>query len=272
MPIIIRGAGDLATGIAIRLHNAGFKIIMTELAEPTAIRRTVSFSDAVFLGEATVEGVRAQLAADETEAKQTLKNGDIAVVVDEQCAIKQVVKPYAIVDATVAKRNIGTSINDAQVVIGVGPGFCAGVDCHAVIETERGHNLGRVIINGSASENTGVPGNIGGYSIERLLRAPCDGVFKQNADIGAIVKKGNAVASVNGLLVTAEIGGVLRGILRDGANVTAGMKCGDIDPRAEAFHCFTVSDKARAIGGGVLESLFMMLEVNTENVLQEYSK
>lgn len=269
MPLIIRGAGDLATGIAVRLHNAGFKIIMTELAEPTAIRRTVSFSSAVFSGETTVEGIRAQLASDLSEVYTILERGSIAIVVDEECAIKQAVKPYAIIDATIAKRNIGTAINDAPVVIGVGPGFCAGVDCHAVIETQRGHDLGRVITSGCATKNTGVPGNIVGYSIERLLRAPCNGVLRQRADIGAIVKKGDVVAAVNGLPITAQIDGVLRGILRDGASVTDGMKCGDIDPRGAVEHCFTVSDKARAIGGGVLEALFMLLNVNVECVLQE---
>jgi xanthine dehydrogenase accessory factor len=261
--VIIKGAGDLASGIALRLRHAGFSIVMTEIASPMAVRRTVSFSEAVYKGRAAVEDITAVLARDEKEAQEILNAGNIAVLVDPPAHCIKRLSPACVIDAIMAKKNIGASISDAPVVIGVGPGFTAGEDCHAVIETQRGHSLGRVITKGSALPNTGVPGNIGGYTAERLLRAPVDGIFEACAEIGDMIKKGERAGFVrpsaagNAAMapVRAEIDGVLRGILPSGITVHSGMKVGDIDPRCAVSHCFTVSDKALAVAGGALEAL-----------------
>ena len=254
--IVMKGAGDIATGIAHRLFRSGFSIIMTELPEPTVIRRTVAFAEAVFLKEVTVEGITA-VRTEPADALKVADRGKIAVVVDETASFLAKWKPWGVVDAILAKRNLGTALSDAPVVIGVGPGFTAGVDVHAVVETKRGHYLGRVITQGAAFPDTGVPGDIGGYTQERLLRAPCAGVFQGIAQIADQVKAGQTVAKVNGEPVVAAISGVLRGLLRDGLTVKEGLKIGDIDPRCVPEHCFTISDKARAVGGGVLEALMM---------------
>ena len=263
MLTVIKGAGDLASGIALRLFHAGFDILMTEIAAPLTVRRTVAFSRAVYEGEAAVEDVRAALVQDEAGIQAALAHKQIAVLVDPQAAIVRRLKPPALVDAIMAKKNTGAAIDDAPLVIGIGPGFSAGIDCHAVIETMRGHSLGRVITQGSAIPNTGVPGEIGGFSRERLLRCGADGIFQAKAAIGDSVHQGDEVAAVRSAAgwapLCAEIDGVLRGLLPSGAAVCAGMKAGDIDPRCEAAHCFTVSDKALAIGGGVLEALLRFL-------------
>lgn len=261
MLAVIRGAGDIATGAAIRLFRAGVRVVMTETAQPTAIRRAVCFSEAVRLGETRVEGVRAVLARSAAEAEALARGGDIAVLVDEGCACKNELRPDAVVDAILAKKNCGLSITDAPVVIGVGPGFTAGTDCHAVVETKRGHTLGRVITQGSAIADTGIPGVIGGYGAERVLRAPKSGVFRPLMEIGTLVSAGETAAEVDGEPVITRISGVLRGILPEGTRVVAGMKSGDVDPRGEVNNCFTVSDKALAVGGGVLEAVLMLTGV-----------
>jgi xanthine dehydrogenase accessory factor len=253
--VIIKGAGDLASGIALRLRHAGFDVVMTEISRPTAVRRTVSFCRAVYEGRAEVEDVIALLVKDEDEMRRVLGEKKIALFVDPYAEIVGKLKPPVLVDAVMAKKNLGTRISDAPVVIGVGPGFCAGFDCHAVVETQRGHTLGRVLTEGSALPNTGVPGDIGGFSLERLLRAPADGVFEARSRIGGRVAKGDIVAVVGDTPLRAGIDGVLRGLLPSGITVTKGMKAGDIDPRCEVSHCFTVSDKALAIAGGVLEAI-----------------
>lgn len=258
MLIIIRGAGDLASGAALRLFRAGAQIIMTETAHPTAIRRTVCFSEAVRLGETQVEGVRAVRADNAAHALDIARSGSIAVIPDETGECIAQLRPDAVVDAILAKRNLGTHITDAPAVVALGPGFTAGLDCHAVIETKRGHDLGRVITEGCAAPNTGVPGLIGGRAGERVLRAPCAGIFAPQRRIGDAVKAGDTVALVDGIPVTAEIDGVLRGILPECTPVSAGMKSGDIDPRGDSEYCKTVSDKARAVGGGVLEAVLML--------------
>ena len=255
MLVVIKGAGDLASGIALRLHHAGFEIAMTEIASPLSVRRAVSFSQAVYEGQKQVEDITAVLVNDEAGMKGVIQKKQIAVFVDPGAATVKRLKTAAMIDAIMAKKNTGTSITDAPVVIGVGPGFTAGIDCHAVIETRRGHTLGRVITEGCALPNTGIPGEIGGYTIERLLRCPADGVFQTAASIGNRVKKGDTVAMVESFPVKAEIDGILRGILPSGIRVKLGMKAGDVDPRCEGEHCFTVSDKALSIGGGVLEAL-----------------
>lgn len=260
MLIVIKGAGDIASGIALRLKHAKFDVVMTDIERPTAIRRTVCFSQAIVNGTAQVEDVKAEKANNAEEIKKILSMGNIAVIADEKAEIIKVLKTEAVVDAILAKENLGTKIDDAPIVIGVGPGFTAGVDCHAVIETKRGHYLGRVIKNGSAAANTGVPGNIGGYTTERIIRAVKDGVFDPVCEIGDTVKEGQTVAYIDGEAVKCSIGGVLRGILPKGTPVYKGMKSGDVDPRCVKEHCYTVSDKALAVGGGVLEAILSFRE------------
>lgn len=251
---LVKGAGDLATGVALRLRRAGFSVAMTETASPTAVRRSVAFSEAVYDGHATVEGVRATLAADVDGVYDLVGQGEVAVVVDPATSMLPHLMPILLVDAIVAKRNLGTSIGDAPAVVALGPGFLAGRDAHAVVETCRGHSLGRVITEGTAIPDTGVPGEIGGHAAERVLRAPGDGVLRTDLRIGAHVSAGDVVARVDEVPIRAAIGGVLRGLLRPGARVTAGMKVGDIDPRASRDDFEFVSDKALAVAGGVLEA------------------
>jgi len=258
MLVVVKGAGDLASGVAVRLRRAGVKLVMTEIAHPTAIRRTVSFCRAVWENAAVVEGIRARLAENDAQALEIADTGDIAVLVDPDAKCVKTLKPDAVVDAMLAKRNLNTAITDAPVVIALGPGFIAGVDCHAVVETMRGHNLGRVFTEGAALPNTGKPGNIAGYTEQRILRAPCDGVWRTAYAIGSHVEAGETVATVDTTPVPSPLTGVLRGLLPDGTPVTCGMKSGDVDPRDKPEYCATVSDKARAIGGGVLEALLML--------------
>lgn len=255
MLALIRGAGDLATGIALRLWRSGIRVVLTDLERPTAIRRTVAFSEAIVHGETTVEDVIARPAANADEARALLTQGIIPVLADPGCACREALAPDALVDAILAKRNLGTRITDAPVVVGVGPGFTAGEDCHAVVETMRGHTLGRVIYRGSALPNTNIPGLIGGYAGERVLRAPADGIFCQKLEIGAVVRAGDIAGEVDGELMKCTIDGVLRGILADGTPVFKGMKSGDVDPRCKPEYCTTASDKALAVGGGVLEAV-----------------
>lgn len=255
MLVLIKGAGDLATGTAVRLARAGFSLVMTDLERPTAVRRTVAFSQCMYDGAAVVEGLTARRASGPAEALAALERGEIPVLADPGAEIRKELPFDGVVDAILAKKNLGTAITDAPIVLALGPGFTAGADCHGVVETMRGHDLGRLILEGSAAPNTGVPGNIGGYTDERLIRAPADGVFVPLAAIGDRVEAGQPVAEVTGEVVRARLTGVVRGMLPAGLAVTRGMKAGDIDPRCEARHCFTVSDKARAIAGGVLEGL-----------------
>lgn len=255
MLVYMRGAGDIATGIALRLHRAGFEVVMADIAQPTCIRRTVAFCEAIRLGEVRVEGVCARLANDPHEARAIVASGDVAVVVDPAAEMLGELRADAVVDAILAKRNLGTAIDMAPVVVGVGPGFTAGVDCHAAVETKRGHYLGRAIYEGSPIPDTGIPGVIGGHGAERVLRAPADGVFEPVASIGDVVRAGDVVARVDGKAMVATIDGVLRGLLAPGIHVARGMKSGDVDPRGERAFCDTVSDKASAVGGGVLEAI-----------------
>lgn len=261
MLVLIRGAGDLASGIALRLHHAHIHIVMTDLPHPTAIRRTVCFSQALLFGAMQVEDVTAERAQSPQDVPAILERGHIAVLADPEAACIEVLRPDAVVDAILAKRNLGTRITDAPCVIGVGPGFTAGVDCHAAVETMRGHYLGRVITEGSPIPNTNIPGLIGGFAGERVLRAPADGVFRQLRDIGAVVRAGDVAGEVAGAPMCCHIDGVLRGILADGTPVHKGMKSGDVDPRGETAYCGTVSDKALAVGGGVLQAILQFTRV-----------
>ena len=255
MLILIRGAGDLASGIALRLFRCGISVVMTDLPHPTSIRRTVSFSEAIVKGERTVEGVTAKRAESAAEALELLNDGVIPVLADPKCACRAELKPHVVVDAILAKRNLGTKITDAPIVIGVGPGFTAGEDCHAVVETMRGHTLGRAIYEGSALPNTNIPGLIGGFAGERVLRAPADGTFRSVASICDFVNEGDTVGYVGDAPMKCTISGVLRGLIADGTMVHKGMKSGDVDPRGDVSYCQTASDKALAIGGGVLEAI-----------------
>ena len=258
--ICIRGAGDIASGIALRLHRAGMRIVMTDKANPTSIRRTVCFSEAIRCGSKRVEDVTAYRIGDPAQAAAVHLGGGIAVIEDPDMELSQALAPDVIVDAILAKKNLGTRMEDAPCVIGIGPGFTAGLDCHAVVETMRGHTLGRVYYEGSAAKDTGIPGNIGGYTIERILRAPCDGIFRTDHAIGDLVKEGDTVASIEGTeeVLRAQIGGMIRGLLPDGTAVRAGMKSGDIDPRGEQAIYDLVSDKALAVAGGVLEAILRL--------------
>lgn len=256
--IIVRGAGDLATGIITKLHNAGFKVIACETDRPTAIRRRVSFSEAVYDKSSTVEGLTAELVS----IKDALHNKGLFVVVDPNMTILESIKPFAVVDAILAKKNLGTSTEMADIVIGVGPGFEAGVDCHAVVETKRGHHLGRIYYEGSAIPNTGIPGNIAGESHRRVLHSPAEGIIDNAVEIGDIVSKGDLMFTVADEKMYAPFNGVVRGIIRYGFYVKEGMKVADIDPRMEQVeNCNTISDKARTIAGGVLEAVLALGEV-----------
>lgn len=253
--ILIRGAGDIASGIALRLYRAGMDIIMTEIEDPTTIRRTVAFSDAVKLKEQRVEDVYAVLAESTEKAEELISQKKIPVIIDPVCKCRGELSPDVVVDAILAKRNLGTDIHFAPVVIGVGPGFTAGKDCHAVIETMRGHTLGRVYYEGSALPNTDIPGLIGGFAGERVLRAPADGVFTGVRKIGDMVEEDETVGTVDGVPMKTTISGVLRGLLSDGVRVKKGMKSGDVDPRGKREYCDLVSDKALSVAGGVLEAI-----------------
>ena len=258
MLVLIRGAGDLATGIALRLFRSHLRVAMTDLPQPTAIRRTVCFSQAILYGSYQVEDVTAERAETEDDVRRILSAGQIPVLADPRAACRAWLRPDVVVDAILAKKNLGTAITDAPLVIGVGPGFCAGKDCHAVIETMRGHTLGRALYHGSPLPNTNIPGLIGGFAGERVLRAPSDGIFVQKLEIGASVRTGDIAGTVNGVPMLCQIDGMLRGILPDGTPVTRGMKSGDVDPRGKREYCDLVSDKALAIGGGVLEAILSL--------------
>jgi len=256
---LVKGAGDLATGVALRLLRSGFAVVMTEIERPTVVRRTVAFAEAVYEGRAVVEGIEGVKVEGAGRIDDVLARGAIPVVVDPQAGVRADIRPALLVDAIVAKRNLGTRIDDAPAVVALGPGFVAGRDAHAVIETRRGHRLGRVIWEGEALPNTGVPGEVGGFTEERVLRAPGAGVFRGVREIGDGVSSGETVGHVGDLPVRARIDGVLRGLLRSGLEVSAGFKLGDVDPRAQREHCFQVSDKALAIAGGVLEAACALL-------------
>ena len=259
--VLVRGAGDLATGTILRLHNCGFRVLAVECARPSAIRRRAAFCEAVFDGAATVEGVTARLIDRIEQADAVWNAGEIPLIVDETAVCAAACAPAVLVDAILAKRNLGTTRDMAPITIGLGPGFTAGGDVDAVVETMRGHRLGRVIYEGAALPNTGVPGPIAGFAAERVIHAPASGAMTfvrspEPVDIGSIVQKGQTIGFVGGVPVTATLDGVLRGLIREGYPVTEGLKIADIDPRAqEVQNCTTVSDKARAIAGGVLEAM-----------------
>ena len=253
--VLILGGGEMASATAHRLNRCGFKVCITEIAKPLAVRRGVSFCTAVYTGQIVVEGVRGRLISDLSEVPPLWARGEIPVLVDSQAEIRKQMNPRVIVDARMAKRNLGTRASDAPFVVGLGPGLRPGVDVHCVIETNRGHNLGRIWADREADPDTGIPGTIGGYSTERVLKAPVNGVYVAEREIGDIVWKGERVARVGDEDIRVQIDGVLRGLLYSGLTVTKGLKVGDIDPRGDPTYCYTISDKARTISGSVLEAI-----------------
>ncbi|MBN1849469.1 MAG: EF2563 family selenium-dependent molybdenum hydroxylase system protein [Deltaproteobacteria bacterium] len=260
--IFIKGAGDIASGVACRLYRACFhKIVMSEIADPLAVRRKVSFCEAVHNQAVTVEGIKAVLVSDMDGMHAGWDKGSIPVVVDPEGSMIEALHPHVVVDGIMAKRNIGTSIQDADLVIGLGPGFEGGKDVHVVVETNRGHNLGRLFYSGQAEPDTGIPGAVQYYTKERVLRSNANGIFKGIREIGDVIKKGEIVGHVDDHVIRAEIDGVIRGLIRSGTKVTNSLKIGDIDPRGIQEYCYTVSEKALALGGAVLEA-----------ILQKYNK
>ena len=263
--IIVRGAGDLATGTICRLAKSGFRLLVLETVHPAAIRRQVALSEAVYEGSACVEGVTAVQIEAVKEADAVWARGQVPVLVDPVGDAIRALKPAAVIDAILAKRNLGTTRAMAPLTIALGPGFTAGIDVDAVIETKRGHNLGRVITDGSAAPNTGIPGMIGGYAAERVLHAEAAGTLRNIRKIGDLVTAGEPIAAIEtkdgSVSVKASISGLIRGLIRDGYPVTKGFKIADIDPRSEELaNCFSISDKARCIAGGVLEVICSRLE------------
>lgn len=255
--VVVRGAGDLATGIIHRLWRSRFSVLALETERPMVVRRTVSAASAVFDGSAVIEGM--EVACIDDLSKFDRGDGRAFVMVDPEGASIDALRPDVVVDAIMAKRATGTHRGMARIVVAIGPGHSAPRDVHAVVETQRGHDLGRVITDGAAAPNTGVPGSIGGYTVERLLRAPADGTVEPLREIGDAVKAGEVIAHVGGEPLTSQIDGVLRGLIHPTVQVTKGMKIGDVDPRAERSHCFTISDKALAVAGGVLEAIMREL-------------
>ncbi len=255
VPVIVRGGGDLASGVVYRLTKAGFPVLVTELPRPLAIRLAVAFASAVFEGQITVDGLAARRIDHVNEVYLTWTQAEIPVLVDAGGTSLAALNPPVVVDARLAKRNLGTTRADAPLVIALGPGFEAGIDCHAVIETNRGHDLGRVIWHGTAEPDTGRPGRVEGHVSDRVLRAPASGFVAPRAIIGDDLKAGDVIASVGDLPVSAPFDGVLRGLIHPSVPVQTTMKIGDVDPRGERRHCFTISEKALAIGGGVLEAI-----------------
>ena len=261
--IIVRGGGDLATGTIYKLYQCGFPVLILETENPSAIRRNVAFSEAVYQGTQTVEDVTCHRAESLDRAEAMLREGKLVVLVDPKGEAIVKLKPLAVVDAILAKKNLGTHREMAPITVALGPGFTAGEDVDAVVETKRGHNLGRVLWQGTAAPNTGIPGVIGGYGRERVMHCPAEGILRNICKITDTVKKGQQIAVVeteNGdVPVLASLDGLLRGLIRDGYPVTRGFKIADIDPRTEEYqNCFTISDKARCIAGGVVEAILRL--------------
>lgn len=262
--IVIRGGGDLATGVIHKLYRCHFPVLILETEKPLAIRRNVSFSEAIYEGRKTVDGVEAFFASNIEEAKSFLEDGKLTIIVDPQGDSISILKPMVVIDAILAKKNLGTNKTMAKLVIGLGPGFEAGGDVDIVIETKRGHYLGKIIEEGYAIANTGIPGLVGGYDKERVIHSPDTGIIRHMVNITEQVKKGQVIGYIekedHRTPIYATIDGLIRGFIREGFQVKKGLKIADIDPRLDEYeNCFTISDKARAIAGGVLEVILMKL-------------
>lgn len=256
--VVIRGAGDIATGTAWRLRRSSFRVVCLEVERPTVIRRSVSFASALIDGEIVVEGIRALRARDLSETYQILESGDVPVLIDPECRSLQALKPAVLVDAILAKRNLGTRREMAPITVALGPGFSAPEEVDAVIETNRGHNLGRVILEGAAEANTGVPGTVGGESARRVVRAQAAGIFEPASEIGELVEEGDLLGWIGDVEVRSPLAGLVRGMLSGGIEVTEGFKIGDVDPRGASVDWKTISDKARSVAGGVLEAILYL--------------
>ena len=256
--VLIKGGGEIATAVAHKLHRCGFKVVITEIERPSMVRRKVCFANCIYEKTWSVEGVTSVLINNYSDIENQLDMGRIPVIIDAACKTKNYMNPSIIIDGILAKKNLGTSINDASMVIGLGPGFIAGFDVHSVIETQRGHDLGRVILKGSAALDTGIPGDILGYNVERVLRAPAPGITKNVLEIGCLVEKDDVICEVNGIPVSTSIKGVVRGLIQEGIQVNKNDKIGDIDPRCIIQYCNTISDKGRCIAGGVLEAIYSL--------------
>lgn len=256
--VIVKGGGDIASGVIQKLHRTGFRVLVLEMDCPTSIRRTVCFSEAVYNGKVEIEGITSVHVKNIVEIYHAWANDFVPVMVDTKEEYIEKFNPIAVVDAIIAKKNTGMHKGIAPITIGIGPGFEAGKDVSVVIESNRGHNMGRLIFEGFSEPNTGMPGNIAGYTTERVLYSPDDGIITLNHEIGDTVKTGDLIGHVNGHSIISKIDGILRGIIREGTYVTKGMKIGDVDPRTEQIkNCYTISDKARAIGGAVLEAIII---------------
>ena len=257
--IVVRGGGDIATGTIHKLYRCGFKVVILEIENPSSIRRAVCFSEAIYDKKYIVEGVVCEKANNIDEVYNIFNKGNIPIIIDPYGEYIENLKPLAVVDAILAKKNLGTNKNMAPITIGLGPGFYASKDVDIVIETMRGHNLGRIIEKGYAKENTGIPGEINGVSKERVIYSPINGTILNVREIGDIVKKGEIIAYIDDTEIKASIDGVLRGIIRNKSKVKSNLKIADIDPREEEVkNSFTISDKARTIAGGVLEAILYL--------------
>lgn len=257
--VIVRGGGDIATGTIQKLHRSGFKVLVLEIEKPTTIRRTVAFSEGVFKGEVEIEDIKGRLVRNKEEIYQAFEEGIIPIAIDPDGRLIEELKPEILVDGILAKRNLGTRKDMANITVAIGPGFVAGKDVDIVVETMRGHKLGSLIVDGPAMKNTGTPGEIAGVTKDRVIYSDYSGKIENIKEIGAIVKKGEIIAKISGNEVYASINGLLRGLISDGMIVDKGLKIADIDPRLKEINNYTtISDKARAIGGGVLEAVLWL--------------
>jgi len=254
--VLLKGGGDLASGIGYRLNRAGFNLLIVEKPEPTAIRRTVSFASAIYQGQLEVEGVRGTKVKNIEEAEECWSEGSVPVITTNQKDLLSRFKPDIIIDGRMLKERTDQTIDEARLVIGIGPGFTINQNCHLAVETNRGHHLGRVIYEGSTAKNTGSPGNVNGYTDERVIHAPEAGTFQSDCQIGQKVNTGEVIGKVKNIILKTKISGVIRGLLKPGIEVKAGTKLADVDPRSEENYCYYISDKALAIAGGVLEAIF----------------
>ncbi len=259
--VLIRGGGDLASGVVLRLFRAGLRVVVTEVARPLAVRRTVSFAQVIYQNEVNIEEVKARLVETPRQVLESLEHGILPVIVDPPASIRQTLRPIVLVDARMTKRLPDLGREAAEFVVGLGPGFVAGENCHAVVETVRGPFLGRVIWQGSAEPDTGLPDTVANHQADRVLRAPADGIFQAYVKIGDTLEAGQVVAEIDGKTIRAPFKGILRGLIQPGLQVSCGLKVGDIDPRLDPRLCGLVSDKALAVGGGVMEAIMSYPEL-----------
>ena len=265
MKVVIRGGGDLATGVAEVLYQSGFKILILDIEKPSSIRRSVCFSEAIYDGIIQVENIICKKVENENDIEKCWNEKIIPIMVDEKGEVIKKIKPDVVVDSIIAKKNLGTTKEMAPITIALGDGFEAGKDVDIVVETMRGHNLGRVITSGRAMKNTGIPGEIKGVSKDRVIYSLANGIFSSVKKIGDTVQKDEIIGYVGNVEIRGKISGVLRGIIREGYEVTENMKIGDIDPRIEEKNnCFTISDKARSLGGAVLRAIMFRLKEERE--------